>query len=152
MRKPPAALRAFLKAYDPAVGRLFLAARAAVLAAAPKADELIYDAYNAVAAAYTFSDRLKEAFCHVAAYSGHVNLGFNRGAKLPDPDGILVGSGTSIRHVRIGAAADLKQPAVKRMIRAAVAEGRTVVRDSKSNARSLVLGSSAKKKRPKAKR
>jgi hypothetical protein len=113
MRKPPAALRTFLEAYDPAVGRLFFAARAAVLAAAPKADELIYDAYNAVAAAYTFSDRLKEAFCHIAAYGSYVNLGFNRGARLPDPDGILVGSGTSIRHVRIDATEDLQRPAVK---------------------------------------
>jgi hypothetical protein len=125
-----------------------LAARAAVLAAAPNADELIYDAYNAVAAAYTFGDRLKEAFCHVAAYSGYVNLGFNRGAKLPDPDGILVGSGTSIRHVRIAAVDELKRPAVRRMIRSAVAEGRTVVREAKSAARSLVVGRSAKKKRP----
>ena len=147
MRKPPAALKTFLAAYDPAVGRLFLAARAAVLAAAPTADELIYDAYNAVAAAYTFSDRLKEAFCHVAAYSSYVNLGFNRGAKLQDPEHILVGKGSSIRHVRIATAGDLRRPAVRRMIRAAVAEGRAVARKADSEGRSRVVDTTTKRKR-----
>ena len=61
MRKSPTSLKQFLAAYDPSIARLFLSTRAAVLAAAPKSNELIYDAYNAVAAAYTFSDRLKEA-------------------------------------------------------------------------------------------
>src|SRR4026207_616530 len=79
MRKPPTALREFLQPYEPAVARLFLAARGAVLRAAPNATELIYDAYNAVSAVYSFTDRMKEAFCHVAAYPKYVNLGFNRG-------------------------------------------------------------------------
>jgi hypothetical protein len=128
MRAPPAELQQFLAAYEPPIGRLFLAARRAVLAAAPTATELIYDAYNAVSAAYTFSDRLKEAFCHVAAYSGYVNLGFNRGAALPDPEHVLVGSGHSIRHIRIAAAGDLERPAVRRLLRLAVAEGRAAAR------------------------
>jgi hypothetical protein len=81
-RAAPAALRGFLAAFDPGVAKLFLATRRAVLAAAPRANELIYDAYNAVSCAYSFSDRLKEAFCHVAAYPRHVNLGFDRGAAV----------------------------------------------------------------------
>jgi hypothetical protein len=95
MRKPPAELRRFLQAYDPSIAQLFFAARAAILGLAPNADELLYDAYNAVAAAYTFSNRLKESFCHIAAYRDYVNLGFNRGATLPDPEGLLAGSGRS---------------------------------------------------------
>jgi hypothetical protein len=124
MRSAPAELSQFLAAYDAPIGKLFLAARAAVLAAAPAANELIYDAYNAVSAAYSFSPRLKEAFCHVAAYRGYVNLGFNRGATLPDPDGLLAGSGARIRHIRISAPGDLKQPGLQRLLRLAVQEGR----------------------------
>ena len=89
MRNVPGELRVFLEAFPPAISKLFLATRGAVLAAAPEAHELIYNAYNAVTAAYSFSGRLKEAFCHVAAYSGYVNLGFNRGGELPDPSGVL---------------------------------------------------------------
>jgi hypothetical protein len=89
--------------YDPSIARLFLATRAVVLGAAPRASELIYDAYSAVTVAYSFSDRLKDAFCHVAAYRKHVNLGFNRGASLDDPESRLVGTGARIRHVKIEA-------------------------------------------------
>jgi hypothetical protein len=56
-----------------------------VPARAPAANELVYDACNAVSCACTFSERLKEAFRHVASYSGHVNLGCKRGAALDDP-------------------------------------------------------------------
>jgi hypothetical protein len=30
-----------------------------------------------------------------------VNLGFNEGASLPDPDGILRGTGSHVRHVSV---------------------------------------------------
>ena len=80
-------LKRFLAAFDPAIGRLFIAARKRVHAAAPGASELIYDAYNAVSAAYSFTGRLAEAFLHVAAYPTHVNVGFNRGAGSPTRTG-----------------------------------------------------------------
>src|SRR5262249_28467122 len=136
-------------AFDPAVGRLFLAARRAVLTAAPDADELIYDAYNAVSAAYTFTGRLKEGFCHVAAYSGYVNLGFNRGAELADPDGVLTGTGARIRHVRIAASTDLAAPAVRRLLSAAVAQGRALAPATAARASSEIRPTTGAKRRPK---
>ena len=142
-------LERFLAAFDPAIGRLFLAARRHVLAAAPGASELIYDAYNAVSAAYSFTGRLAEAFLHVAAYAGHVNVGFNRGAELPDPDGILAGSGARIRHVRVASAAELRAPALARLIRAAVAQGRTLAPAGAARAGSVVRPTTGGKRRPK---
>jgi hypothetical protein len=148
VRPPPAQLREFLAAFDPPITTLFLAARAAVLAAAPEANELIYDAYNAVSAAYSFSDRLKEAFCHVAGYSKYVNLGFNRGADLADPSGILAGTGARIRHVRIAAVADLDKPALQPLLRAAVREGRTLVEGAPRAAKSSIRPTTGGKRRP----
>jgi len=150
MRRPPAELRQFLAAYDAAIGTLFLATRRDVLAAAPAATELIYDAYNAVSAAFSFTNRLKEAFCHVAAYRGHVNLGFNRGAALPDPQGLLVGSGTSIRHIRIGAVGDLQRPGVQRLLRLAAAQGRALAPARAAPSRPIVKAVFARKRRPPA--
>jgi len=124
MRQTPRQLRDFLDAFPADVAKLFAATRRAVLVASPDAHELIYDAYNALTIAYSFSGRLRDAFCHVAAYSSHVNLGFNRGAELPDPHGILAGSGARIRHVRVSAAADLRAPALRVLLRAAVRQGR----------------------------
>jgi hypothetical protein len=148
MRKPAAALRKFLDAYDPEISRLFFAARRAVLAAAPEANELIYDAYNAVTVAYSFTDRLKEAFCHVAAYSNYVNLGFNQGASLTDPEGVLAGTGTNIRHVRISAIEDLQQTVIRNLISAAVDQGRIFSPEAPAVPRSIVKAIYAKKKRP----
>jgi hypothetical protein len=149
MRRPPDELRRFLSAFDPAIARLFLAARRAVLAAAPGANELVYDAYNAVSAAYTFSDRLAEAFCHVAAYTGYVNLGFNRGSDLPDPDGVLGGTGARIRHVRIAKAGDLAAPAVRALLAAAAAQGRGLVARAPAKPSSRVRPTTGAKRRPK---
>lgn len=146
-RGPPVALRRFLSAFAPEIGALFLATRRAVLAAAPQANELIYDAYNAVSAAYSFSGRLREAFCHVAAYAGYVNLGFNRGAELPDPRGILVGSGAQIRHVRIARAGDLKAPAVQALLRAAVRQGRDLAGATPGRATSTIRPTTGAKRR-----
>lgn len=151
MRNPPEELQRYLAAYDPAIAQLFLAARRAVLAAAPGASELIYDAYNAVAAAYTYSQRLKQAFCHVAAYPGHVNLGFNRGAELPDPAGALKGSGASIRHLRLTAPADLRAPALRALLRAAVRQGRALAPAKPKQPASVVRRTSGPKRRPRAK-
>ena len=61
LRKTPSELRGFLSAYDPRVVKLFVAVRKVVLEAAPQANELVYDAYNAVSVAYSYSERLAEA-------------------------------------------------------------------------------------------
>jgi SRSO17 transposase len=62
----------------------------------------------------------------VAAYASYVNLGFNHGAELADPDGLLAGSGARIRHVRIAEKRELASPALRRLVRAAVAQGRVL--------------------------
>lgn len=148
MRTPPAPLRKYLAPYGPAISRLFFATREAILTAAPDATELIYDAYNAVAVAYSFTDRLKEAFCHVAAYRNYVNLGFNRGARLADPERLLVGGGTNIRHIRIAAIETLQQPGVQRLVRAAVEQGRSLGAAATSTPQAIVKATHGRKRRP----
>jgi hypothetical protein len=147
MRRPPSDLGRFLAPYDPRVRRLFLAARAAVLRAAPGASELVYDAYNAVAAAYGYSDRLSDAFCHVAAYAQHVNLGFNRGTDLPDPARLLAGKSARIRHVRIEVPADLARTGVRALVRAAAADGRARVGGGRARPRAIVKDTAYTRKR-----
>jgi hypothetical protein len=48
------------------------------------------------------------AFAYVGAYKAHASLGFFHGNALPDPAGLLEGSGKRMRHVklRIGVQAD----------------------------------------------
>jgi hypothetical protein len=90
--------RAFLEPYGPAITKLVIAARKLVLEEAPSAVELIYDAYSAVSAGYSFTGRPSECFLYVAAYTKGVNMGFWAGTSLPDPDGLLEGTGKRSRR------------------------------------------------------
>lgn len=105
------------------VVEIALAARAAVKKAAKGVSEMIYATY-AISSVATFTGKLGQAFIHISTYANHVNLGFNHGAKLVDEDSILEGTGKQIRHVRLNSKADLKKPAVKKLIVAAIEQGR----------------------------
>ena len=41
------------------------------------------------------------AFAYVNAFKAHVNVGFFRGAELPDRNGLLEGTGKFMRHVKL---------------------------------------------------
>jgi hypothetical protein len=46
----------------------------------------------------------------------HVTFIFLRGAALPDPDGLLEGTGKSVRHVKVRSVKDVKRPALEKLI------------------------------------
>jgi hypothetical protein len=151
VRKPIPELLKFLSAYDKKIAALALEVRRAVLTAVPDATEAIYDAYNAVAIGYSFTGRLKESFIHIAVYAPHVNLGFNRGAEMKDPDGVLQGDCKLIRHLTIRELGDLKKRYVARLLKDAVLEGRAMAATSKFPTippQSIVKAIYAKKRRP----
>lgn len=119
MHPPPAALKKFLKPYDPEIRDLALELRRLVLEEMAPCYENIYDAYSAVAIGYGTSDRLKDGIFHIAVYSRHVNLGFNDGVTLGDPKGILQGNGNRIRHISIKTDEELQRPEIRSYIRRA---------------------------------
>ncbi len=110
-----------LQPYGPVIQELALATRRLVLEEAPEANEFIYELYT-IAGHFSFTERPSDAFVFTTTYAGWVNLGFNFGAMLPDPDGLLRGDGKLIRHVRIAQAADLKHRGVRELVRAAIAQ------------------------------
>jgi hypothetical protein len=55
----------------------------------------------------------------IAPQKEWIDLGFAAGAKLPDPAGLLEGTGKSIRHVKLHRPADADQKAVRALLRAA---------------------------------
>ena len=116
---PPADLKKFLRPYKREVQQLALGLRTLVLEELAPCYENIYDAYSAVAIGYGTSDRLGDGIFHIAVYSKHVNLGFNDGATLADPKGILQGNGNRIRHISIKSDSDLARPEIRAYIRRA---------------------------------
>jgi hypothetical protein len=53
-----------------------------------------------------------------------VNLGFNHGTSLPDPKGLLEGTGKNLRHVKLGDEAAVSNPALRELLKAELLEAR----------------------------
>ena len=122
--KPPAELLKFLKPYDRAIQKLALDLRAIVIDELAPCHENIYDAYSAVAIGYGSSERFGDGICHIAVYTSNVNLGFNQGAFLDDPAGVLQGTGKRIRHISLKTKADLGRPEIREFLKRALALAR----------------------------
>jgi hypothetical protein len=119
-RSPDRRLLSYLAVYDPHVADLTLALREVVLEEAPDAMESIVKGY-AVAIGFSFTGKpLKDGFCHIVTYSSYVNLGFNPGALLPDPNHVLAGKGKMIRHITIRDQKELERQFVRKYLQAAI--------------------------------
>jgi hypothetical protein len=124
---PVRQLGAFLAKYDPAVARLARALRTVMRRRFPTAFELVYDNYQFLAIGYCASERASDCIASLAVSPKGVALSFYYGASLPDPKGILLGSGKQNRFVRLASPATLAEPAVKALLRAATAQARTAL-------------------------
>src|SRR5580658_3100717 len=100
MRPPDPEYLKLLQPYGEAIQKLALAARKLILEEAPEASEFVYEVYT-IADHFSFTERPGDAFVFTTTHAKWVNLGFNFGAVLPDPDRLLQGEGKVIRHVRI---------------------------------------------------
>jgi hypothetical protein len=151
VRAPLPELLRFLSAYDRRIVQLALALRRVVLTEIPNASESIYDAYSAVTMGFSLTGRLKEGFCHIATYTGHVNLGFDYGADLPDPKKLLQGTGNRVRHITFREESETTQPYVRRFIRTAMTNSRGLARVNKMPEippQSVVKAIYARRRRP----
>jgi hypothetical protein len=156
-RPPHPELIGFLGAYDPHIAGLALALREIILEEAPDASESIYQVYT-VAIWFGFSGKMKDSFCYITTSTGHINLGFPRGAALPDPRRVMQGEGKIMRHIKFKSLADLERPFVRRYIRTAMEEAappgtrgtsKSVVKTSATPAKRRITKKRAK---PRAKR
>jgi hypothetical protein len=108
----------------------------AVAKAGPQARELAYELRKLVAAimprvvevpwprmrmaSYGVGPKKKtEHFCYISAQKNDVNLGFYYGAELPDPEGLLQGTGKLLRHLKIRDAKALRGPALRQLLKVA---------------------------------
>ena len=121
MRPPDPDYLKLLLTYGKGIQELALAARKLILEEAPESSEFVYEVYT-IANHFTFTERPSDAFVFTTTHANWVNLGFNFGSLLPDPDCLLRGEGKWIRHVRIVQAADLQRPAVRELVRSAIAQ------------------------------
>lgn len=84
----------------------------------PDANELLYHTH-ALTSVYSVSEKLGDAYCMIPIYTGHLNLGFNKGTKLQDPHELLQGTGQLIRHIPITKPGDYRNAKVKALVKQA---------------------------------
>jgi hypothetical protein len=113
-----------LKKVKPAVRPTVQAARRTVKAAAPKATEIAYRSRPPRSPSSMFKVirfTIDDAqVVGVGAFAKHASLFFRRGSELDDDSGLLEGNGKS-RYITLRRPADATRPAVKRLVRKAVA-------------------------------
>ena len=152
--EPNPKLKDFIQPYDLQIQRLTMELRSFITALVPKANELIWDNYNAVAMAYSKSEKLKDAFCHISVYAKHVNFGFNRGAELTQSDLKLAGKGKLIRHITLRDMHSFPKFEIEKLVWEAVGISEQMnanLLDKISEPKSIVMSISKKKIRPNGK-
>jgi hypothetical protein len=99
----------------------------------PKANELIYDNYNALAIGWSPTDRMGHIFCSVAAYRAGKNLhfGFYWGSQIADPKKMLLGEGNQYRYIRVADKKDFPKTYIKKLVKEAYVNSLMKVKDPK---------------------
>lgn len=92
--------------------------RALVLDCLPGAVERYYAGWKLVGYRIPVGASTKYC-CYLYATAKHVELGFERGTRLADPDGVLEGSGTQVRKVVCRTAAEVRPVIIRRLLREA---------------------------------
>jgi len=144
-------LTEYIAPYDNEIQQLMWQLREYLTELVPQANELIWDNYNAVAIAYSKSEKLKDAFCHLSVYPRHVNFGFNRGTELTKTNIKLNGSGKLIRHLTVTNFQTFPKVELETMIWEAVAISEKLnpaLLNENSEPKSIIMSVSEKKIRP----
>lgn len=142
-------LQGFIDKFEPKHRATIRAARKALRKRFPTANELAYDNYNFFVIGFGPSERPSDCFVSIAAAANGVGLCFIHGATLPDPKGILSGSGKQTRFVRIPSVEVLEQPEVHALLSAAAESAHMPL--PRSGGGKLIIRSVSAKQRPRRK-
>ena len=110
----------FLQGYNTEVRDLTLRVRELVLKTVPAAEEKVYTGWQTIG--YSHSGAMKTQFCSISPQRDRVNVYFNRGAELPDPEHLLEGTGKYMRHVKVRTLKDAQSKGLKQLIKDAAAD------------------------------
>lgn len=142
-------LKQFLKPFPDEVQETALWLREFIWHEYPACNELIYDNYNAVAVGFAPTDKAGDVFVSFAVYSQYVNLGFNRGTEISDPEKLLKGSGNLYRHMRIDRN-DFPETYIRKLMKSAYANAKSRMKAPVAlTGKTIVKSISPVQKRPK---
>lgn len=134
-------LKKFLKPFGAEITDLVLWLRDFVWELYPRANELIYDNYNALAFGWSITDRLGHSFCSIAVgrTSKNVHFGFYWGSEISDPEKKLIGEGNQYRYLLVTEKAKFPKGYIKKLLKEAYANSLTKVKDPKQIVEGLTI-------------
>ena len=77
--------------------------------------------------------KMSEHFCYIGAHREHVNLRFYYGTVLPDPIGLLEGTGRKLRHIKVREVEEIAQPALYDILQSSLEERKKALSVEKGN-------------------
>ena len=143
---PEKQLAGFIAKFTPEIATLIRGARKKMRERLPHAVELAYDNYNFFVIGYGPSEKASEAIFSLAAYAKGVGLCFLQGAGLPDPHGLLRGSGKVVRNLRLDSAATLDRAEVRALMKSALERAKAPL--DPRGVHQLIIKSVSAKQRP----
>jgi hypothetical protein len=117
---PEDQLAGFIAKFTPEIADQVHAVLPIMRSRLPGAIEMVYDNYNALAVGFGPSERASEAIVSIAVFPRWLSLFFLQGARLPDPDKLLKGSGNVVRHIVLKGPKDLNSPGIKALMKTAL--------------------------------
>jgi Domain of unknown function (DU1801) len=138
-------LKRFIDKFEPRHQAVIRASRRALRRRMPAANEIVYDNYNFFVIGYSSTERPSDSIVSLAAAANGVGLSFYRGATLPDPHKVLLGSGKQNRFIRLDSATRLTEPEIEELIAAAIAQGKAPLPE-RGRGKLIIQSISAKQK------
>ena len=141
---PSAQLSALLLRFPPEIVTLVKRCLPKLRRAFPGSYQLVYDYSKSLVVAFGMSERGYEAIVAMAISPRWVRLYFDK--SLPDPKGLLEGSGGKVRSVALSAASDLDHGDIQALVKAAIKHSGVTFPRNRSTR--IVIKSQSKKGRP----
>lgn len=104
---------AFINGQTPAVQPIVRRLRALVQTTLP---ELVEHLDGNDVLRYGPTTKMRDFVCYISGHKAHANLGFAHGASLPDPDGLIEGTGKNLRHVKVRTVGATAHPGLKQLL------------------------------------
>lgn len=145
MSDPARQLEGFLDKFAPEVAAKARDALKRMRKRLPGAIECVYDNYNALAIGFSGSEKASDFIFSIAVYPKYPSLFFADGADLPDPHGVLEGTGGRMRHIKLLDPALIGSPPVEGLIGEALRRAKMPI-DPKAKRRVVIKSISAKQR------
>ncbi len=104
----------YLSGFSHEIQELVLMARALIFSIMPETIEQFDPSIPMIA--YGTDRTYKGLICSITIFKAYINIMLAQGANLPDPEGLLKGTGKKARHIRIEKPGDLDLPGVRALL------------------------------------